>query len=274
VRLSDITHIGRIIDPRRPSNRVAVLAPIGSGLVLYAFDTGDVHRAVTGALATFAAWAIAREVDPDRPRAATAAALLTPVATIVLGAPAPAPLFVAMLTIRIVVRSTGLPPKTSDLAVLTVGSILVGDTPWGWAAGILLAFAIVRDAALPGEPPIAAGLWGAALAAGVTARVSVSEALGVWVVPGPGPLVALAAGLAGAVVGLRPTPVLSLGDWTRTPLDPRRIREAARFGILTAVVAAVAGGADGIVATAPLLLSFTAVAAVRLIETRPSGTEP
>jgi hypothetical protein len=271
VRLCDITHLGRIFDLRRASNGFALLAPIGVGLILYGLDTSDVRRAVTGALATFAAWAIARELDPDRPRTATVAASLTPISALVLGAPAPAALFVAMLTIRIVVRSTGLPPKTTDLAVLTVGAVLVGDTPWGWAAGILLAFAIVRDAALPGEPPVAAGLWGAMLAVGVTARVALADTLGVWDPPGTGPLLVLAFGLTGAVVVLQPVPVLALGDWTRVPLDPLRMREAAMFGILTSVLAAVAGGTAGIVAVGPLFLTYAAVAGIRLYDRLTGG---
>jgi hypothetical protein len=66
-----------------------------------------------------------------------------------------------MVTTRILVRTTGLPPKTTDLAVVSAAAVFVADTPAGWAAGILLAFAMVRDAALPGEPPPNGGMWGA-----------------------------------------------------------------------------------------------------------------
>jgi hypothetical protein len=264
-RLTDITHVGRIVDPRQPSNRLAVLIPLGAALVVFGLDSGDLGRAFATGLATFAAWAIARELDPDHPLSATVAALLVPIAVLTLGAPAPAPLFVALLTIRILVRSTGLPPKTTDLAVLTVGAIAVAHTPAGWAAGILLAFAMVRDAALPGEPPPNAGLWGAALAVGVTARVALADELGVWDVPTTVSLVAFGAGLAGAVVVLRPTPVLSLGDFTKAPLEPIRVREGALFGILTGIVAFVAAGDPGIVAVSPLFGCFASVAAVRAL---------
>jgi hypothetical protein len=270
-RLSDFTHIGRVFDLRCVSNRFALLAPMVAGVVVFAFDTSDLRRAVIAALVTFAAWATARELDPDRPRSAELAAVFAPLVTVVLGAPAAAPLFVAMLSVRIVVRSTGLPPKTTDLAVLTLGSILVADTPWGWAAGIVLAFAMVRDAALPGEPPLNAGLWGSALAIGVTIRVALADGLGIWTVPDTAAFLTMAVGLAGAVIVLQPVPVLSLGDWTKEPLDPRRLREGALFGIMTAVVAVAASGAFGVVAVAPLFLTFTAVALVRLLaRTRPA----
>lgn len=263
-RLSDITHIGRIIDPRRPTSRVAILAPLGAALIVFALDTTDIRRAIVAGISTFAAWAIARELNPDHPQSATIAAVLTPIATVLLGTPAPAALFVAMFTLRIIARTTGLPPRSTDLAVLTAGSVLFADTPWGWATGILLAFAMVRDAALPGEPPPNAGLWGGVLAIGVTARVALADGLGEWQVPSTVALLVLAVGLASAVIVLQPTPVLSLGDWNKTPLEPQRIREAAIFGLLTAALGTVAAGAPGIVAIAPLLLAFIGVAGYRL----------
>lgn len=265
-RLKDFTHVGRIVDPRQPSNLFALLASLGSALVVFALDTTDLPRAFATGLATFAAWAIARELDPDRPRSAAVAALLVPISVLTLGAPAPAPLFVALLTVRILVRTTGLPPKTTDLAVLTIGAIAIADTPAGWAAGILLAFAMVRDAALPGEPPPNAGWWGAALAVGVTARVALVDGLGAWDTPTAVSLVAFGLGLAGAVLVLRPTLVLSLGDFTKVPLEPVRVREGALFGILTGIVAFVAAGDPGIVALSPLFGCFAAVATVRALD--------
>lgn len=265
-KLSDITHLARIIDPRHPTSRVAIVAPLGAALIVFGLDTTDIRRAVVAGISTFAAWAIARELDPDHPQSATVAAALTPIATLLLGTPAPAALFVAMLTLRTIARTTGLPPRSTDLAVITAGAVLFADTPWGWAAGILLAFAMVRDAALPGDPPLNAGLWGGVLAIGVTVRVVLADGLGEWQLPATATLLVLAVGLAAAVVVLQPTPVLSLGDWTKTPLEPQRIREAGLFGLLTAALATVAAGAPGIVAVGPLLLAFIAVAAYRLLE--------
>lgn len=263
-KLSDITHIGRIIDLRLTSNRILFLVPAGAALVLYGLDTTDIRRAFAGALGSAAAWMLARELDPDRSHAATLAAVLAPASTLVLGAPAPAALFLTMLTARILTRSTGLPPRTTDYAVVGLGATLVADTPWGWAAGILLAFAIVRDAALPGDPPVNAGLWGAALAVGVTLRAALGDRLGDWTVPDLTSLGFVLLGLVGAAIVVQPIAVLSLGDWTRMPLEPRRIREAAVFAVLTAALAVLAGGQAGVTAIAPVLLTFPAVAAVRV----------
>lgn len=264
-RLSDITHVGRFFDLNLGSNRVAFIAPIVAGLVMLALDPSDRRRAVSTALATFAAWAIARELDPDRPRSAATASVLTPVIALAIGSPAPAPLFVAMLALRVVTRSTGLAPKATDLALLTLGAVLVADTAWGWAAGIVFAFAIVRDAALPGDPPANAGMWGLFLAVGATVRVSVADVLGTWTSPGPTTTAVLVLGLAGAIVLLEPRPVLSLTDRTRQALDPQRLREATIFGLSIGVVAFAAAGAPGIVAMAPLHLSFASAAAFHLI---------
>lgn len=263
-KLRDITHLGRIIDLRLTSNRILLLVPAGVALVLYGLDTSDIRRAFAGALGSAAAWMLARELDPDRPDTATLAALAAPASTLVLGTPAPAALFLTMLTARLLTRSTGLPPRTSDYAVVGLGAILVADTPWGWAAGILLAFAIVRDAALPGDPPPNAGLWGAVLAVGVTLRGAFGDRLGDWTVPDLTSLGFALLGLVGAAIVIQPIPVLSHGDWTRMPLEPRRIREAAIFAVLTAALAVLAGGQAAVVAVAPLLVTFPAVAAVRV----------
>lgn len=266
--LSDITHVGRIVDPRHPSNLFAVFASIGAGLLMLIFGSDGFRAGFSTGAATFAAWAIARELDPDHPRSAQVAALLAPIAAFTVGVPTPAPLFVVLLTSRILVRTTGLPPKTTDLAVITVGAIAFADTPAGWAAGILLAFAMVRDAALPGAPPPNAGLWGAVLAIGVTVRVALADGLGAWDAPTTWSLVALVAGLAGAVVVVRRRPVLSVGDFTKTPLEPVRVREGALFAILTGVVAFVAAGDPGIVALSPLLGCFAAIATLRVLDER------
>ena len=263
-RLSDITHVGRFFDLSLGSNRVAFIVPTVAGLVMLAFDPSDQRRAVSTALATFAAWAIARELDPDRPKTAAAAGVLTPIVALAIGTPAPAPLFVAMLALRVVTRSTGLAPKVTDLVLLTLGAVLIADTAWGWAASIVFAFAIVRDAALPGDPPANAGLWGLLLAVGATVRVTVAGVLGTWTSPGPTTTAVLVLGLAGAVVLLNPRPVLSLTDWTRQTLDPQRLRDATIFGLAVGVVAFAVAGAPGIVALAPLHLGYASAAAFHL----------
>lgn len=262
-RVTDFTHLGRALDFRLGSNRFAFLAPLGAGLVAYVLDTRDLRRAAAAALATFAAWAIARELDPDRPRSASVAALLAVPATVLFGVPAPAALFVALVTTRILARSTGLAPKTTDLAVVTLGSIAVADTPWGWAAGIVLAFAVVRDATLPGAPPVNAGLWGLVLAVGVTGRVALAQGIGSWLVPDPASVFLLVVGAAAAVVVLEPLPILSLTDRTKQPLEPQRVREASIAGVVVFLLTAAAAGDAGVVAVAPLLLTYPAIAAVR-----------
>lgn len=268
--LSDITHVGRTLDPRNPTVQFALVVAGAGAVLVWLLDTDDLGRAVATGLATFAAWAIARELDPDRPRAAGAAAVLTPLVVLLVGTPAPAALFVTLFTTRVLVRTTGLPPKSTDLAVIAIGATAFAHTAWGWAAGILLAFAIVRDVALPGEPPLNAGLWGAALAVGVTARVALADQLGVWEMPSAAAWLTLVLGLVGAAVVVRPVPVLALGDFTNRPLEPGRLREGALFGILTAALSALVAGHPGIVALAPLLAVYAAVAAVRLTERVPT----
>ncbi|HZD04265.1 MAG TPA: hypothetical protein VE173_05085, partial [Longimicrobiales bacterium] len=137
-------------------------------------------------------------------------------------------------------------------------------TPWGWAAGILAAFAIVRDATLPGEPPAGAALWAGATAVGVTVRVALAGTLGDWPSPDSTQAVIVAAGALSAIVAARPVDVLSLSDWTRQPLLPQRLQEARIFGAVSAGVAFAAAGGPGVTAMAPLWLTYVVVAVAGL----------
>lgn len=265
MRLKDYTHLGRLLDPRRyPTHRVAIGIAGAATVTAFLVERSDVWGALSVGLSTFAAWALSRELDPDRPASATVAAVLAGGAVILIGVPSPGPLFAALMTARILLRSTGLPPKPVDLAGVTGLGVVVAGTPWGWAAGILLAFAMVRDASLQGDPPANAGLWGLACAVGVTVRVLLSGTLGSWPPPDAVELVVFVVGVAAALAAIRPVDLLSLGDWTRVPLQPRRLQEATGFVAASGIVAALAAGGPAIAALSPLWLSLASVAIFRL----------
>lgn len=264
-RLTDVSHLIRWFDPvRYRTHRNALLLAAAAALAAFGVDTRDLGGAVSTGGAALAAWTIGREIDPDRPRSAVVAAVLAALAGVFVGTPAAAPLFVVLVTTRLVTRTTGLPPKMTDLAAVTAGTILFAHTPWGWAAGIVLAFAMVRDAALPGEPPHNPGLWGLGLAVGVTIRVALAGALGRWPLPDSPEWVVLLAGVVTAAVVTQPEPVLAFADWTKEPLQAVRLRESRIFAAASALLAFVAAGGAGVIAFAPLLLCFVAIAVERL----------
>jgi len=264
VRFFDVTHLGRSFLPQRePTHRSIVLIAFGTAIVALGIDPSNPADAARAALGVGAAWTLAREIDPDRPASATAAGYLTAVTSLWLGPPAAGPVFLTMITARILSRSTGLSPKGTDLAVVVVGALTVAGTPWGWAAGIVLAFALVRDATLSGPPAPAVGVWAIVTAVGVTGRVVVAGTLGAWTAPSPGQSAVVVAGLIADFFLSRPETVSSPADATREPLDPVRIRHARLFSIAPAIIGFAASGGAAVVALAPLWLAALSTVVVR-----------
>ena len=107
------TSIARPIDPAYLTNRallmVLPLLMLASGALasLYDMGSGPVAAAFSGALAAFAAWALTRELAPDYSGAAFVALALAWIANVALGATSVMLLFVALLLVRLVNRSTG-----------------------------------------------------------------------------------------------------------------------------------------------------------------------
>ncbi len=120
-RVQRITHLGRPLDPRYPSNRVAIVVPVAIGVLVAALaDGGLADRALEGGIAlvaSFLAWALGREIDPDRTLTANGAAVVGGLLAGALGSAALGALYLLMATARITTRTTGLPPKPTDLLV-------------------------------------------------------------------------------------------------------------------------------------------------------------
>jgi hypothetical protein len=154
-----ISTIGRPIDLRYSSNRFAVAAALGAGVIAGAVAlisgtsfTSALGWGVQGGAASFLAWAIGRELDPDRPVAAgiaAAAALpLLLLGRIALGATA-----AVLLAVRITVRTVGPAPTMLDaLLLMGFGGYLGyrGTWPAGLALGIALAASGWEDRRLLG----------------------------------------------------------------------------------------------------------------------------
>ena len=120
MKLTDVTTLGRPVDPRYPTNlAVVVLSPV----VVVA---GTIYRLVSGyallegvlwgigaGLAVFLAWALGRELDPDHDLSAFVGAGLTVFGLLLTGLPSLLVLFWLLLALRVVNRSTGLPAGRS-----------------------------------------------------------------------------------------------------------------------------------------------------------------
>lgn len=126
------TSIARPIDPAYLSNRallmvLPLLMLLSAGLAsIDGVGSGPASAALTGALVAFAAWALTRELAPDHNAAAFVALALAWTAYVALGTTLVLLLFVALLLVRLVNRSTG--PRWRTLDTLGVLGFI------GWAA--------------------------------------------------------------------------------------------------------------------------------------------
>lgn len=162
----------RPLDPASSWNRSVLLLSVAAGAVgayLTLFDDRDLLLAVEAGSTTFLAWALCRELDPDRQTTALALAVFGG-AWALLGMDTAVLPFAALLVVaRITVETTGRRPLPSDFGAVALFATLISITPLGWIMGFGLAVAIYVDQRMAEEPTRAALL--AALAAAVGSSV-------------------------------------------------------------------------------------------------------
>lgn len=263
-----LTHLGRPIDPRYPSNRVAIVVPLAIGILVAALADGSIlDRGLEGGIAlvaSFLAWALGREIDPDRTATANVAAVVGGLLAGALGSAALGALYLLMATARITTRTTGLPPKVGDLVVHVAAAAFFASTPAGWAAGMVLAAAMARDVALPGPAPRVQVWYGAVTAAAVTVVAALRGAFGTWIGPDVVQWALVAAGLVGAVIVLRPESPTSTCDYTPDRVDPVRLQWGRLLVASGLVLALVVAGAPGVRALAAGWATIAVAGVVRL----------
>ncbi len=257
-----LTALARIVDPRLPSHRRVLTVATLSAIAAWGYAGGSrdgLGIAFNAGVASFLAWAIARELDPDRPAAGTAAAVISGVVSIVVGPSMLLVTVLALLTARILHRSTGLPPTLLDLLAL-LGVAYVGSrSASGWAVGLALAFAVARDHRLPDPAPRRQLLAAFLIAATATAGAVVGGVPYRWTVPAATETILLIAGVV-AAFSLRIYVPVSVTDHTGRRIDTVRL-QSARMGTLgTGVLAAALTGSEGIVALSPLWSAVIGVA--------------
>jgi hypothetical protein len=217
-------------------------------------------RAFLAGMATFLAWALARELDPDRPWTAGVAGIL---AASVIGAGPPSLWATAavMLAARLVSRTTGLAPRRGDLIAMAILAALAGSSDPGLVAGVTLGLVLVADRWLPGGArPISLPFGLAAIAAAVGAAA-------VWGILRPSPgwpdgpewLI-----LAVAVIGLaslgRPRSCRAPCDYRDEPVDAARVRWARWTAVAAATLTFVWLGGAGLTAGSAVWAGLAAVA--------------
>jgi hypothetical protein len=259
--------IGRPIDFSYPSNvyvvAVSAAAGVGAGVLGLVRGKGLMTSLGWGVLAgaaSFLAWAVARELDPDHPVSAVLAAPLG-AAALAAGPAGLGMTGVVLLTARIAARTTGLAPSFPDLVFVSGLSWYAATRPGGLGVAVVAGLALAADHVLPagsrrrvawGAAAVVAGSVVAAVLAGTVVPEPEGFDAGSWVLAG------------GALIGVLPAAIVteprSRCDITGEKVTRRRVR-AARVAVPASVgAAALWGGGGGVAALGPVIAAVVAVA--------------
>ena len=151
MKMNEISTIGRPVDFAYPTNRTIAI------ITLVVIVTGTLFQKLTGVvwgeslswgfragLTVFLAWALGRELDPDRAMTAFVGAALTLISIFFWGIPNLGSLFWILLALRVVNRTTGMSATLLDsLGFLGLGGWLTFQGNWG--IGLLTALAFFLD---------------------------------------------------------------------------------------------------------------------------------
>lgn len=263
------TSIARPIDPAYLTNRalLIVLPVVGlaSAGLAYFHDTGagPLSAALSGALVAFAAWALTRELAPDYNGAAFIALAFAWLAFSAFGVRLVLLLFVALVLVRVVNRSTGLPLRPLD----TLG--VLGFCFWAATSTqqplilLIASLAFLLDARL--ERPLCRHYLAAAgcLAAFVWMLLRDATLIAGDLTAWDWSLVGASALGIALLVNMNPEPV-SYCDTSPRRLDRARVSAGLIVGWLLAVQALLTNGRSAWLETPiwacmiALLLSFAA----------------
>lgn len=258
------THLGRPVGLAYPTNVAIAVLSVATLIAVSLWQLLYLHSGFMAALlqggqlagVVFLTWALGREVDPDANTVAFLAIAPAVVLVVLVGAPDFSLLFLALLLLRVVNRSLGLPAKRGDsLLVLALASWLACSGAW---YGLMCAaVAFLLDSVLVN--PLPRHRW-FGLAAAVGAVWSQSRFLGVsqsW----PGFVTGMvAAGGIGLLLLMLFTPSpRSVGDLLAVPVNWKRLQAARIVGFILALFAVLSQGMQGL-AELSLLLTVLAVA--------------
>lgn len=204
------SHLLRPMEAANPWNRaifILTLVAAAAGAYLGFNSDRSPLLALQAGGTTFLAWALCRELDPDRQTTAIALAVLGGAWSLLGGETAIIPFVALLIVARILVETTGRRPLPTDLVVVAIVASLVSYTRLGWVMGFGIAVALYVDDRLA-EQPSRGGLL-AAMAAAVGSSV-VASLIGTFprALPDVRPMLAIILGL------------LALFAVLREPVDP------------------------------------------------------
>jgi len=258
-----ITRLGRPFDLRSISNRIGLLGPVVVALASLGVDiaTGDSPQyleAVWASIAAFLAWAIAREVDPDRSNTATLAMGLAALAAITGFWEVPLVVSAAaLLGLRVLAGTVGGDLKPIDLIVIVGVATYAGTRIEGWVVVLLLAFGLL-DSRPPGylyalpAVIIGAGVGGFLAGVGLPGG-SLPDQVYLWA------LVTIAA----IPLAVRRTRILSRTDIFDHPIRWPNVRAARVMAGFVVIGGLLASNSFEVVLLVPVLAALVSTALIR-----------
>ncbi|MFN2182403.1 MAG: hypothetical protein ACK2UU_00365 [Anaerolineae bacterium] len=271
MRLSDITAVGRSLDPRYPTNLaigalslVCGAVGVAANLLSGANMLDSALWGIGAALAVFLSWALGRELDPDHDLSAFVGAGLMAVALLFYELPALMVILWLIVALRVVNRAVGLPARPLDsLALLGLGGWLTWQGHW--IAGLMTAVTFLLDGLLARPLRYHLVLSGVAFAGTVVLSIFHGD---MAMEGGPTIPVAISAAVMAAlflmVIATSREP-RTVCDATRERLNPGRVRAAQILALLTALLYAWWEGIAGVEALSPLWAAMLGVVLYRLV---------
>lgn len=259
--------IARPLEPKYPTNlAVLVLLPVIAiglaGFEMFYRGTAVTEAVLTGAsaaVAAFLAWALARELDPDRNQAAFVAMGLVVLAAGFALTPGLLVAASVLMSVRVVVRTVGPPARTSDLVLVLALAAAAAWLNGAWWVCLVAAAAFALDGLMDRRQRLtlafAAGALAVAAMAALTTGWSWTQTetlLRGWMVA------AIVAGGLFALMMATCPPVTSRCDASGDPLDRRRIQTGMALTLVAGCLSLL-GGQQTLIASLPVWAAMAGV---------------
>lgn len=250
------THLGRSFSlayvPHQILLALVVLAAVAAWV-----EPGGRRPAVamlTAAATVALTWMLIREMEPDRAWMALLGATAAGGVSILSGVTDVAAFLSLLLAARILVRSTGLVPRLTDIVAVGLFAGVFARTPLAWAAGLAVAASVALDTNSSQPAPARYSLLALAIGVAVTISATFSDALDlIWTTPD------LTTGLlAAAALGLllsAPRQPSSRNDVVE-PYAPDRVQATHLLIVAATALGTLAGGGQYAPASWPVWIAL------------------
>ncbi|MFN8378857.1 MAG: hypothetical protein U0452_09315 [Anaerolineae bacterium] len=263
------TSIGRTLDPRYPTNvLILVLALVGglAGGALALIGGRDLGSAfVAGlwaAVATFLAWVITRDIDPDYPYSAFASAGVALVACLLLGEPRLdlLALIGVSVSLRLISRVVGPACRWTDSVGILVVALVLAVTGHGLES-VMMGIAFALDGLM--LPPLRRHLGFAAIAVVAGVLALIAEPVTVVRPEGATANVLFAIVLAFGFLLITTHHVTSPCDVAGYELSAARVQAAMVWLLAAAVIVGFTAGAEALTGFLPVWAALAGAALYR-----------